>query len=266
MPAGFQAIIFDMDGVLVDAADSYRAVIVATVRGFVVDQLGLAPPPVDKSWPEALKRAGGFNNDWDLSSALVRGVAALGERFEIAAYEAALTDAGGGLQAVDAVLGTEAGHLGPGGAIHDLFQHYYLGPPRFIDRETLIIDPKVVRGLDCPVGIATGRPREEATYALDRFQIASAFGALVTHDDVVEAGARGKPDPWCVLEAMRRLGLSGGRTAYVGDTPDDMRAAIAAGCVPIGISGGNADAAAALEYAGAHEVWQHPDQVQGRLA
>ena len=84
------------------------------------------------------------------------------------------------------------------------------------------------------LAIATGRPREEARHALERFRIADLFAAVVTHDDVVEANARGKPDPWPLQEAARRIGVVDG-CAYIGDTPDDMRAAVSAGFVPIGV-------------------------------
>jgi HAD superfamily phosphatase len=63
-------IIFDMDGVLVDVAESYRAAIQATVKSFT----GHAPTPDEiQDW----KNKGGWNDDWRLSQRLIqeRGVA-----------------------------------------------------------------------------------------------------------------------------------------------------------------------------------------------
>ena len=57
-------LIFDMDGVLVDVSESYRAAIAATVERFT------------KTAPSAeliqqYKNAGGWNNDWELSRRLI---------------------------------------------------------------------------------------------------------------------------------------------------------------------------------------------------
>lgn len=260
-----------MDGVLVDATASYRAVTVQTVRRYCSETLGLGEPPVDASWIAALKDAGGFNNDWDLTAALIRGVAARGAALDVAAYAAELTAAGGGPSAVEGALGALTGSdvqaLSARGPLMDLFQELYLGEARFIDREELLCAPATLTALRdrLPLAIATGRPRGEAEYALARFGVADRFGALVAHDDVLEAGARGKPDPWCLLEAVERLGLpSDAWCAYVGDTPDDMRAAVAAHHLPIGVTH-TADSAV-LVAAGARLVLSTADALPEQLA
>ena len=99
-----------------------------------------------------------------------------------------------------------------------------------------MVDLATLVALPVRRAIATGRPRLEAWHALDVFGLEAAFDAVVTHDDGVEALQPGKPDPWCLLEAARRLSLPPSATCwYVGDTPDDMRAARAAGFVGIGL-------------------------------
>ena len=78
------------------------------------------------------------------------------------------------------------------------------------------------------LGIVTGRPARDAQRFLSTFGIGERFDAVVTRDQ-----APLKPDPAPVLLALERLGA---RSAWMfGDTPDDVRAARAAGVVPIGV-------------------------------
>ena len=57
-------IVFDMDGVLVDVSDSYRAAIQETVKHFT----GLEPTRAEiQEW----KNRGGFNDDWHLSHQMI---------------------------------------------------------------------------------------------------------------------------------------------------------------------------------------------------
>ena len=58
------AILFDMDGVLVDVSESYRKAIQETVKFFTGKSALLAEI-------QALKEKGGFNNDWDLTEAIL---------------------------------------------------------------------------------------------------------------------------------------------------------------------------------------------------
>jgi HAD superfamily phosphatase len=58
-------IVFDMDGVLVEVTESYRATIQATVQHFT----GVEPTGTDiQDW----KNRGGYNDDWKLSSHMIR--------------------------------------------------------------------------------------------------------------------------------------------------------------------------------------------------
>ena len=71
-------------------------------------------------------------------------------------------------------------------------------------------------------------------------RIAAALFADGAFDAV--AGARPdvplKPDPAGALRAAASLGLEPGRMLYVGDSPTDVRTAIAAGMTPVGVSWG----------------------------
>jgi len=78
-------------------------------------------------------------------------------------------------------------------------------------------------------GDGTRVRREIETLGLERF-----FGAVVCGGET----ARRKPDPEPLLVALERLGVAPTETAYVGDSPEDVVMARAAGAFAVGIPGG----------------------------
>jgi phosphoglycolate phosphatase len=90
-------------------------------------------------------------------------------------------------------------------------------------------------------------------------RIVAALFADGAFDEV--AGARPdvplKPDPAGALRAAASLGLEPGRMLYVGDSPTDVRTAIAAGMTPVGVSWGFRTRAELVE-AGAIVVLDEP--------
>jgi len=67
-------LIFDMDGVLIDVSKSYRKTIQRTVQIYLETCLGLARSRgawITNEEISRFKSAGGFNNDWDLTSGLL---------------------------------------------------------------------------------------------------------------------------------------------------------------------------------------------------
>jgi HAD superfamily hydrolase (TIGR01548 family) len=67
-------LIFDMDGVLIDVSQSYRETIQETVQIYLEACLGFEREErrlVTKEDISLFKSAGGFNNDWDLTSGLL---------------------------------------------------------------------------------------------------------------------------------------------------------------------------------------------------
>jgi len=73
-PLHIDLLIFDMDGVLVDVSRSYRKAIQKTVRIYFETCLGLNKGHGNLVTQEEIslfKSIGGFNNDWDLTSALI---------------------------------------------------------------------------------------------------------------------------------------------------------------------------------------------------
>lgn len=114
------------------------------------------------------------------------------------------------------------------------YQARYLGTdgtPGLRETERLIVPRDALATLAgrLPIAIVTGRPRAEAEWFLARAGIRELVQTVVALED----GPR-KPDPAPVLLAMRRLGAT--RAWMVGDTPDDARAARAAGALPLGVT------------------------------
>jgi pyrophosphatase PpaX len=99
-------------------------------------------------------------------------------------------------------------------------------------------------------GLVTAGHRENVEHQLSRHRMAGLFPVRVYGDEVPQA----KPHPEPLRRALRALGLSdGSEAAYVGDSFDDLRMAIAAGARPVGIVSVLGDDAA-LRSAGAVEV------------
>jgi HAD superfamily hydrolase (TIGR01548 family) len=102
--------------------------------------------------------------------------------------------------------------------------------------ETSLIDETTWRrwGSRFPLAVVTGRPRSDAVEFLERFGLARGLAALVTRDE-----APLKPDPAPIRLALETIGVT--RAWMLGDTPDDLAAARAAGVVPIGVVGAGDD-------------------------
>lgn len=103
-----------------------------------------------------------------------------------------------------------------------------------------------------PLGVVTSRNRAEAGLYLDASGLADYFPVVITWGDT----ARHKPDPCPLLEAAKRLDAN--RGLYVGDTVDDMRAAVAADFYPVGATWAGQSSRDALLQAGAKYVAAHP--------
>jgi pyrophosphatase PpaX len=84
---------------------------------------------------------------------------------------------------------------------------------------------------------------------LERFSLDRFFEVVVGSDDV----EKHKPDPFPLLHAARQLGVEPERCAYVGDSPHDMTAALAAGMLAVCATWG-VSSLDRLEKAGAQYV------------
>ncbi len=84
------------------------------------------------------------------------------------------------------------------------------------------------------LGIVTSGDRQRVTADLARTGLDGCFGALVCGGDVT----RKKPHPEGLLHALSELGVEPRDAAYVGDSPEDVEMARAAGAYTIGVPGG----------------------------
>jgi HAD superfamily phosphatase len=207
------AVLFDLDGTLVDESKSYREAIRRTAQR-------LLGQPVAIQEALDIKHVPGLNNDWDATWALVaqrRGEAPLPPAAEVRQTPEYRS-------------------------LMNIFQTYYLGSDCWehlsgetapfvwkrplISRETRIVSRETLEQVrPFQFGIATSRPRAEALMALQQHALEPYFPphTLVAMEDA----PREKPDPAPLLELTGRLACR--QPVYVGDTVNDALAAEAAG-------------------------------------
>lgn len=164
------------------------------------------------------------------------------------------------------ITGLFTGDIGSGNIIKQIFQEIYLGkemfeatyaiPTRmyhekgFINREKLMLDRSILEHFSKTniLAIATGRPKVEADYPLDLFDLRKFFKVIYTLDDCIEEEQKiykneerrvslSKPNPYMLDAIAKILKHNVSRFYYIGDMPDDMVAASRsrAGFVGIGI-------------------------------
>ena len=234
------AVVLDVDGVLVDVADSYRRAIVESIEREYGETIA-------REDVQAFKDAGGFNNDWELTYAAALYVLASREGYErdVAAFADAIGRVGGGLDAAEAVVDDALGPAARERVYHEwdpdrlrtVFQALYLGadlyrdleggdPPfeaaGYIHDEPVLIDPGTVEALEAEfdLGVLTGRPAAEADIALERAGVSVPDDHRFTMDDWEE----GKPHPRALVTLAERFDSQ--TVAFVGDTLDDVRTAV----------------------------------------
>lgn len=100
-----------------------------------------------------------------------------------------------------------------------------------------------VRRAGLRAGIVTSGDRARVGRELDDLGLASLFEVVVCAEDIVYR----KPHPEALLLALDKLGVGAAEAVYVGDSPEDVQMARAAGVMAVGIPGGfpNRDALAA---------------------
>jgi pyrophosphatase PpaX len=84
------------------------------------------------------------------------------------------------------------------------------------------------------LGVVTAKRRSTVELAFDRVPLGHLFETIVGGDET----ERHKPDPEPLLLAASRLGADPAETAYVGDSPFDVRAAKAAGMFAVAVTWG----------------------------
>ncbi|MDX1547119.1 MAG: HAD hydrolase-like protein [Rhodothermales bacterium] len=223
----FKALLFDMDGVLVDVSRSYRRAIEETVLHFTGRK-------IHANTVQRYKNLGGFNDDWKLTHAII-------------------TDSGMEVSMGRVVEEFQRRYRG------ENWDGFIAEEPPMIQTRTL---DRLARGR--VMGIVTGRPEAEARWTLDRLGWKKYFPLLVAKE---KQESRGKPDPFPLQHALGILDAAGlsvrpEEAVYIGDSVDDMRAARSAGLWAIGVVPAYLEGeehSALLRERGAHLVLDAPD-------
>lgn len=92
-----------------------------------------------------------------------------------------------------------------------------------------MLDALVARGV--PLAVVTNKPHELAVEIVPRLLPSVRFAAVLGQKD----GLPHKPDPAGPLSIARELGIDPARALFVGDTDTDMKTAVRAGMVPVGV-------------------------------
>ena len=248
----FDAVLFDIDNVLVDTRKSYLAAIQQTVERYLNRPNIISAKEVDQ-----FKLLGGFNDDWDACYAIIAFLETSiqgkpirfgdhrRQRISMAELAQLFPERPLGIEGLLRHLQIlyERVELPSYEKISKIFQEIYLGKKDssgagLIQKEKLIFPKSILKKIHCQgvrLGIVTGRNRFEAEYALKRFGILEFFDSIVTIDDVKKeekktGQPRRKPDPWPLVAAAKRIEKQEARGKkqekmkflYVGDLPDDI--------------------------------------------
>jgi HAD superfamily phosphatase len=219
-------LVFDMDGVLVDVSESYRETIQQTVAHFTGQR-------VTREAIQDWKNRGGWNDDWALSTAMIRAA---------------------GVEAdYDAVVQHFQGLFHGNGSDGLLLRERWIARAGLLERLSERFQ----------LALFTGRLRWEAELTLHRFAPDLRFEPIVGAGDVPNH----KPAPDGLLHIGKLMPES--QLWYVGDTVDDARSARAAGVPFIGIASTSSERrgelVSLLHAEGAKAVLDDINQLEGVL-
>ncbi|MDO8480770.1 MAG: histidinol-phosphate transaminase [Nanoarchaeota archaeon] len=143
---------------------------------------------------QLFKEKGGCNNDWDLTMAIIESRGIKAERKN--------------------VIGA--------------FQERYL---KLMPAEKWLFEKTLLKNLSAQyrLVIFTGRPREEAFFALKNNCVEQFFDSVIAMEDVEKQ----KPDPEGLLKLKEMY--SNQEACYFGDSVDDIASAVSANVNPIGV-------------------------------
>ncbi len=257
------AILFDIDNVLIDTRHSYLEAIRWTIELYLTEgNIPLFSPVrntellISACDVHDFKLLGGFNDDWDCCYGLLvyllslpvkkRTMVDLKKALSVKKFISQIKQRPLGVEGITKIVERH-----PSVTIEKIgriFQEIYLGRELFravehkysvhwkkrglIEKERLIFKRRTLEKLvesGIRLGIATGRPRFEALFALKHFEIADLFDALTTMDDVKRAEREKKtplrkPHPFSIIATAKRIPKAKS-FLYVGDLPDDVLAA-----------------------------------------
>ena len=248
-------LVFDIDGVLIDVRDSFRKAVCQTVQFYFKKILGFQGSQnlINPEEVEYFKMAGGFNNDWDLTSAVVlfylmkareNNLKEVDElrniKPDIKTFTTKMLSPGGGLAKVIDLIEKDGQVkewiliLWDKDLITKIFQEIYAGGehcfniygfhPSLIKKDGLIKQERIILDKNkknflqnFSLGILTGRDEREARVALERL----GWDDIISKEQIVTADdGVGKPHPQGLKKVAESLKTKLG--IYVGDTWDDL--------------------------------------------
>ena len=253
------AVILDIDGVVLDVSQSFRVAISQTTQLYATRWMHLEDtgPLLPEEQIDLFKMAGGFNSDWDLTNAAVGLVLAkhaqsgatdtqtlVDQAPDWAEYTRDIKRRGGGPLAAEAVIlqildanqrRDFANALNPR-LVTQLFQEMYGGEeackmlygfdPEHLHVDGLYQSEKVL--LDnsllpskLMIGVLTGRTRKETELALRFADLTDRIAPAhwVTEDDGIR-----KPDGQTLVLLQERMKFR--HAVFIGDTMDDLNTVI----------------------------------------
>ena len=261
----FDAVIFDIDNVLIDTRPSYLEAIRwtvdiyltnSTVPFFRMQKKSRDPQILSLEHVEQFKLLGGFNDDWDCCYGLLiyllsltvktRSVEHLRKTINLKAFFKKMKERPLKVTGIVKMLGNPQAITIE--RIARIFQEIYLGKDLFqatekkrpvfwkkqglIRKEKLIFKKSFLENLKnhgVKMGIATGRPHFEAVHTLRHFEVLDLFEAMTTITEIKKAEQEMKQS----LRKPHPYSLletakkmgDKRRFLYVGDLPDDILAA-----------------------------------------
>jgi pyrophosphatase PpaX len=118
-----------------------------------------------------------------------------------------------------------------------------------------------LRGEGRRLGVVTAKRRSTVALAFARVPLGHLFEAVVGGDET----ERNKPDPEPLLLGAERLGADPAATAYVGDSPFDVRAAKAAGMCAVAVTWGRIHDRSRLEAERPDAIVDRAEELLGVL-
>jgi len=247
------SVIFDCDGVLIDVSNSYDLAIKRTVDFVARTVASVGGAEVTSEMIDGFKRTGGFNDEVDVTYALVLAAVAAkkkAEEFPRVAREVAQNADSSGIRSVEKYLDSQGLDLAeikaklaypskrfesPLSSMfdeafygRDLYTRLYNRPPKYWDTQGLIENDVVLvtreildqlrRKFGSRIAIVTGRGAISASHSLKSlFEEFDLKNSRFLEDEPREMA---KPNPSTLVATIQ--GMQGTCSLFVGDSTEDL--------------------------------------------